>query len=59
MKTLYDYLMKLGITCSYCSIPCFTNPLTGYRTCCLLPEVRRVRADMIDIAFEMILRGEY
>lgn len=59
MKTLYDYLMTTGITCSYCSKPCFTNPLLGYRTCCLFPTTKRVRADMIDIAFEMILRGEY
>lgn len=59
MKTLYDYLLKTGITCSYCSIPCFTNPLTGDRLCWLPPEVRRVRADMIDLAFEMLLRGDY
>lgn len=58
MKTLYDYLMKTGITCSYCSIPCFENPF-GLRICLLPPEIRRVRADMIDLSFEMLLRGEY
>lgn len=58
MKTLWDYLRLLGITCSYCNPRCYENAF-GFRPC-LIGELRAdTRKNMIDISFKMIMRGEY
>lgn len=58
MKTLYDYLRQLGVRCSYCPIKCYCDVFWVRRR--MLGELREnTRQNMIDIAYEMILRGEY
>ncbi len=58
MKIMRDYILLLGISCSYCKPRCYENAF-GLRPC-LIGELRaETRKNMIDIAFEMIMRGEY
>ena len=57
MKLMWDYVRLLGCSCSYCDPPCYGN-VFGFRPC-LIGELRAdTRKNMIDLAFEMILRGE-